>query len=122
MSCIDQIDAEAFDVCWARGDNDPKVFVMKDSAGAVIDISGWTMSMAVNTERNPADTTNEIFRVGGAFVTDGTNGEISFTPPANSLDDVEAPSIAYYDVQRVSPSIKTVVKGKVNFIMDIDKA
>lgn len=122
MAAIDQTKAAAFDICWARGDDDPKTFTIKDSLGAVIDISSWTLSMAVNTEKNPADTANEIFRVAGVFVTDGTDGKIKFTPPATSLDAVTAPGTAFYDIQRITPSKKTIVKGKVKFVMDIDKA
>lgn len=122
MAAIDQTKEETFDLCWARGDDDPKTFTIQDSTGAAIDISTWTLSMAVNTDKDPANTTNEIFRVAGVFVTDGTDGKISFTPPAASLDAVTAPGSAFYDVQRITPSKKTLVKGKVLFIMDIDKA
>ena len=121
MAAIDKTKEATFDLCWARGDDDPKTFTILDSAGDPEDISTWTLSMAVNTERDPADVTNEIFRVAGIFVTDGTDGKISFTPPATSLDAVTAPSIAFYDVQRVTPSKKTLAKGKVIFVMDIDK-
>lgn len=121
MAAIDQTKTEAFDLCWARGDNDPVTFTIKDSTGAVIDISGWTLSMAVNTEKDPLDIVNEIFSVAGIFVTDGTDGKISFTPPANSLDTVGAGEKAFYDINRLTPSIKTLVKGSVQFIMDVDK-
>ena len=121
MAAIDQTKTEAFDLCWARGDDDPKTFTIKDAAGVAIDISGWTLSMAVNTVKDPPDITTEIFQVAGVFVTDGTDGQISFTPPATSLDAVKAPGSAFYDVNRVTPSKKTLVKGKVLFIMDIDK-
>lgn len=122
MAAIDQTKNESFDICWARGDDDPKTFTIRDAAGNPLDISTWTLSMAVNTELNPADTVNEIFRVAGSFVTDGTDGQISFTPPAGSLDSITAPGQAFYDIQRITPSKKTLVKGKVVFIMDIDKA
>ena len=121
MAAIDQTKTEAFDICWARGDDDPKTFTIKDGAGVVIDISSWTLSMAVNTDKDPATTANEIFNVTGSFVTDGTDGKISFTPPAASLDAVTAPGSAFYDVNRITPSKKTLVKGKVLFIMDVDK-
>ena len=122
MAAIDQTKNDAFELCWARGDNDPKTFTIKDSSGAPIDISTWTLSMAVNTEKDPTDTVNEIFSVAGVFVTDGTDGQISFTPPANSLDNVTAGQKAFYDVNRLTPSIKTLVKGPVSFIMDVDKS
>lgn len=121
MAAIDQTGTESFNLCWARGDDDPKTFTIKDSEGAPVDISGWTLSMAVNTEKDPSDTVNEIFNVAGAFVTDGVDGQISFTPPALSLDSVAAPGSAFYDINRITPSKKTLVKGKVVFVMDIDK-
>lgn len=122
MAAIDQTKTADFNLCWARGDDDPKTFTIKDAAGVVIDISTWTLSMAVNTDKDPVNVINEIFRVAGAFVTDGTDGKISFTPPAATLDAVTAPGIAFYDIQRITPSKKTLAKGKVLFIMDIDKA
>ena len=122
MAAIDQTETAILEICWARGDDDPKTFTVRDSDGVALDISAWTLSLAVNTDLNPATSANEIFRVAGVFVGDGTDGEIAFTPPANSLDAVEAPGVAYYDIQRITPSKKTLVKGKVIFVMDIDKA
>ena len=125
MAAIDQTKTESFDLCWARGDNDPRTFTIRDSEGVVIDISTWTLSMAVNLDKDPADTVNEIFVVAGVLVDEGSGagvtGKVSFTPPANSLDAVSAPGQAFYDVNRITPSIKTLVKGKVTFIMDVDK-
>lgn len=122
MAAIDQTKNTDFDICWARGDNDPRVFTIRDSSGNPVDISTWTLSMAVNLDQNPPDTADEIFSVAGVFVTDGTDGQVSFTPPAGSLDAVTAPGQAFYDINRLTPSIKTLVKGKVIFIMDIDKS
>ncbi len=121
MAQIDQTKTEAFDLCWGRGDDDPRTFTIQDKSGVAIDISSWTLSMAVNTEKDPLDTVNEIFVVAGVFVTDGTDGKISFTPPANSLDNVGVGDKAFYDVNRLTPSIKTLVKGSVLFVMDVDK-
>ncbi len=121
MAAIDKTADTAFDLCWARGDNDPKTFIIKDAAGAVVDISVWTLSMAVSTDKDPADTADELFNVAGAFVTDGTDGQIKFTPPAGSLDAVSAPGVAFYDVNRITPSKRTLLKGKVRFVMDVDK-
>jgi hypothetical protein len=122
MAAIDQTkNEESFGLCWARGDNDARIFTIKDSAGSVVNISTWTLSMAVNAEKDPTDTVNEIFSVAGVFVTDGTDGKISFTPPATTLDNVSAGQKAFYDINRLTPSIKTLVKGPVTFIMDVDK-
>ena len=126
MAAIDQTKEPTFEICWARGDNDPRTFTIQDSNGVVIDISTWTLSMAVNTDKDPSDTVNEIFQVAGVLVDEGSGagvtGKVSFTPPANTLDAVSAPGSAFYDVNRITPSIKTLVKGKVLFIMDVDKS
>ena len=122
---IDQTKTEAFNLCWARGDDDPRTFTIKDAAGVVIDISTWTLSMAVNSDKDPLDTVNEIFSVAGVLVDEGSGagvtGKVSFTPPANTLDNVSAGEVAFYDVNRITPSIKTMVKGSVKFLMDVDK-
>lgn len=121
MAAIDKTKDRTFDLCWARGDDDPKIVTIVDSDGEAINVSTWTLSMAVNTERDPSGTANEIFQAAGVFVTDGTDGQVSFTPPANSLDGVAAPSVVYYDINRVTPSKKTLVKGRVRIVMDVDK-
>ena len=121
MASIDQTKNTDFDLCWARGDDDPRIFTITDSAGVAVDISTWTLSMAVNTDQNPANTVDEIFSVGGTLPGGGTDGQVQFAPPANSLDAVTAPGVAFYEVNRLTPSIKTILKGKVIFVMDIDK-
>lgn len=121
MAEIDKTADTDFDLCWARGDDDPKTFTIRDSSLVAIDISGWTLSMAVNTDKDPSGVVNEIFSVAGVFVTDGSDGKISFTPPATTLDAVTAPGKAFYDVNRITPSKKTLVKGLVRFVMDVDK-
>lgn len=121
MAAIDQTKNESFDLCWARGDDDPKTFTIRDAQGNALDISSQTFSMAVNLDKDPADVTNEIFSVAGVFVTDGTDGQVSFTPPPASLDAVTAPGKAFYDVNRLTPNKKTLVKGNVSFVQDVDK-
>ena len=125
MAAIDQTKNDTFDLCWARGDNDPRTFTIKTPSGAVIDISTWTLSMAVNTLKDPLDTATEIFVVAGVLVDEGSGagvtGKVSFTPPPTTLDGVGAGDKAFYDVNRITPSIKTLVKGGVLFIMDVDK-
>jgi hypothetical protein len=121
MTGIDQTQNSSFDLEWARGDSDPKLFRIK-SNGEPVDISEWVLRMGLNSDLNPLSGANQIFSVQGEFVTDGTDGEVYFTPPAGSLDNIPAPISLYYDVSRISPSKKTLVKGKANIIMDIEKS
>lgn len=121
MAEIDQTGNTGFDICWARGDEDPKTFTLTDSSGTAIDISSWTLQMAVSSDINPEDTTNQIFSVAGVFVTDGVDGQVTFTPPTGSLDNVSAPGVAYYDISRLTPSKKTLIKGRVVLVMDVGK-
>lgn len=118
---VDKTSDSTYDICWARGDNDPKTFTISDANGPV-NVSTWTFSFALNTDLNPTDTSNQIFITTPTFLTDGTDGKIVVTPPANSLDAVTAPGQAYYDLNRLTPSKKLLIKGKAVFIMDIDKA
>jgi hypothetical protein len=113
---------DLFLLCWARGDNDPRTFTLRDSLGVAIDISTWTLTMAVSTEKDPTDTAAQIFQVAGIQPGGGTDGVVTFTPPANSLDTVSAGLKAFYDIQRTAPNIKTLIKGNVQFVMDIDKS
>jgi hypothetical protein len=96
MASIDQTQNASFDIEWARGDNDPKLFRIK-SGGSVVDISEWVLRMAVNSELNPADGQKQIFSVQGQFVTDGKDGEVYFTPPAGSLDT--RPRLIHYTME-----------------------
>jgi hypothetical protein len=66
MASIDQTQNASFDIEWARGDNDPKLFRIK-SGGSVVDISEWVLRMAVNSELNPADGQKQIFSVQGWY-------------------------------------------------------
>lgn len=119
MSTIDQTNVDAFTVCWARGDNDAKAFTIT-SGGSAVDISSWTLQMTVNTLRDPIDSSTEIFTAVGVFVTDGTDGKVSFRPAAGETDDVEI-GAAFYDIARLTPDVKTLIKGRVSFIQDIGK-
>jgi hypothetical protein len=119
MATIDQTTKEAFDICWARADNDPKGFTIKDSAGAAIDITGFSFSMTVNSEKNPTINPPE-FTVAGVL-DDPTNGKVSFSPLTTETDI--APGTYWYDIQQTDTAskVKTLVKGKLLIIQDITK-
>lgn len=129
MAAIDQTKNTAKDICWARGDTKARVFTIKDSAGAVIDISSSTFRMVVNTLKDPTVATpgTVLFTAVGAFVTDGTDGQIQFAPtPASWADALSVsglPTSVFYDIEETDGggAIDTLIKGKVLVLQDIAK-
>ena len=118
MAAIDQTKNATKNICWARGDSDAKGFVIQDSAGVAIDITGFTFRLTVNEEKNP-DPGVELFTVTGV-ITDATNGLVGFAPTA--VDTDQTPGNYFYDIEQTAAGlISTVIKGKVQIIQDISK-
>ncbi len=121
MTCvIDQTKNTDKEICWGRGDSDAKGFVIQDSAGVAIDITGFSFKMTVNSDRDPADQINEQFTIVG-IIGDATNGLVSFAP--TTVDTDITPGIYFYDIEQTdgSGAIKTVIKGRAKIIQDITK-
>ena len=123
---IDQTKNVAFEICWGRGDTDAKVFTVTDDASpaVAIDVSTWTFTLTVNTVKDPDPAPPlgvEQFTIVGVFVTDGTDGKVSFTPAPGDTDI--APAKYFYDIERQisAAAIKTLVKGVAKIIQDISK-
>lgn len=107
------------DITVKRGDTRRHIFTINDN-GSPVDISAWTLfSLAVNSERNPTDTSNEIGTITGALITDGTDGRVGFTPtglwPVGNY---------YYDAQALDANGEkiTFVEGKYTIEQDRNKA
>lgn len=125
MAAIDLTGDSAKDICWARGDTKPRVFTMK-SGGVALDVSASTFRMVVNTDKNPSVATpgTVLFTAVGAFVTDGTDGQVQFAPtPAAWADALTLPGQAFYDIEETDGggAIDTLIKGKVIIVQDIAK-
>ena len=118
MAEIDQSTNPDARVCWGRADTDPKIFTIK-KGGVAQDISGQTFTMSVDTLLDPPDNLTLQFAMTGSFVTDGTDGQVQFSPAAGDTD--LAPGEYFYDIQRDTPSIKTLIKGVVEIVQDITK-
>lgn len=110
-----EIDLERY-----RGDTVPDSFTIKDSTGTVVNITGYSFLMTVNSDKNPADATNEIYQLTGS-ITDAPNGVVEFEPSAVQAD--QPPGTLYYDIQMTDASskISTIVKGKLKYLQDITK-
>ncbi len=98
MTCdIDKTSDATKTICWGRGDSNAKGFVRQDSDGIAIDVSGFSFKLTVNSEKDPADTTNQQFTIAGVLV-DAVNGQISFAPSITDTDIT--PDTYFYDIEQ----------------------
>ena len=101
-----------------RGDTRPETLTVKE-ASALLDVSACSFVMTLNTEKKPADTSNEIGQIIGAPVA-GSLGDVAFPftlALANQLGNV------YFDVEMTDAQgyISTINVGKIKFKQDITK-
>lgn len=102
-----------------RGDTYPDEFVITDNSGSVLDITGYTFLLTLNTEQNPTNTTNQVYQIVGVIV-DAAAGVVSFAPSVAQADNV---GTFYYDIQITddTAAIKTLQKGKYVYLQDVTK-
>lgn len=121
MAAIDQTKDATKNICWARGDSDAKGFVVQDSAGVAVNITGFSFRLTVNTDKNPTQNVGEeLFTIVGV-ITDAVNGKVAFAPTSTDTDQI--PGKYFYDVEQTDGSglISTVIKGVAQIIQDISK-
>ena len=121
MTCdIDKTSDATKTICWGRGDSNAKGFVRQDSVGIAIDVSGFSFKLTVNSEKDPADTTNQQFTIAGVLV-DAVNGQISFAPSITDTDIT--PDTYFYDIEQTDAGggIATLIIGKCLIVQDITK-
>lgn len=108
------------DITRYRGDTAADEVTIKNSSGVVVDITGFTFIMSVNTLENPPDATSELYSVTGT-VTVPAAGQVEFVPSALNAD--QYPATYYYDIQMLDAAlrIKTIAKGKYTYTQDITK-
>lgn len=101
-----------------RGDTKKYKFDIKDSDGAAIDITGWTLFMTI--KRRPEDTDDEaLISKTITSHTDAANGETLVTLTHDETKDLAGQY--YYDVQvkKGDGSIMTVLNDIITFTEDI---
>lgn len=120
MAAIDQTRTASKTICWGRGDSDAKGFIIEDSLGVAVDITGFSFKLTVNTEKDPTDQVNEQFSITGV-ITDATNGKVSFAPSTTDTDIT--PQTYFYDIEQTdgSGAIKTLIVAKALIVQDITK-
>jgi hypothetical protein len=105
-----------------RGDVYPKVITFTNKAtGLPVDLTGMTVTLTVNTEKDPVDATNQLFQVAGVIAADPKTGVVSFTPAVGDNDMVKAKY--YFDVEATITTVfkKTLMKGYWIITQDINK-
>ncbi len=120
MAQIDQTGDTTKTICWGRGDSDAKGFVVQDSAGVAVDITGFTFKLTVSSDKDPTDQVNEQFTVAGV-IGDPLLGTVSFAPSTSDTDIT--PDVYFYDIEQTDAGsrIKTIIKGKCQIVQDITK-
>lgn len=113
-------------LCRKRGDTAPdKINVLDpDNTTDPLDITGYSYTMTVNTERDPDPGPpvigTEVVQISGT-ITDPGNGEVEFFWSA--LNANQSPETYWYDIQQTDASgrIKTIAKNKYIIFQDITK-
>ena len=103
-----------------RGDTFPFSFVIKDSDGVVVDISGFDYKLSVDTNEEPTNELTQVFKLTGVVPT-GTDGVVTFTLSTGEAD--QSPSTYFFDLEQTDAAtkIRTVAKGEWNVAQDVTK-
>lgn len=102
----------ALNISRTKGDTYAEEFLVKDSAGAAIDVTGFSFLLSVDPNPDPEDDTTRSFQITGVLV-DAANGRISFAPDATQADQLE-PGTYFYDIQQTdgASAVRTIAKGQ----------
>ncbi len=107
---------------WYRGDSYPVELTIKNATTkAVIDLTGFSFVLTVDTLKAPPDDTAKAFEITGV-IDDPTTGIVSFTPTVIQTD--VPPKTYYYDIQMTDASgnIRTIAKNQFVILQDITKS
>lgn len=105
-----------------RGDTAPIPFTLTQADGVTAqDITGFTFTFTMNTERNPTNTDNEVVSIAGT-ITSASDGEFEFRPSNSPLDMDLTPALYYCDVQYLDAASKRHTrKGTIRIVQDVTK-
>ena len=109
----------SIDISKKRGDTRRHTFVIRDARGQVVDVSTWTaFKMAVDPNREPATSDNNVDTMTGALTSDGTDGRVYFIPSGTV-----APGDYFYDAQALDQNGEkvTFVHGEYDIRQDVTK-
>lgn len=103
-----------------RGDTYPdEITVTNRRTGVVVNLTGCTFKLTVNTLSNPPDNSTELYQLTGVIDTP-SSGVVTFSPTALQADRV---GNYYYDIEMVDSFSQTItlVTGAYNYVQDITK-
>ena len=100
-------------ICVVRG-NSPiiPVEIRDPSTGQLIDITGYSFVLTVDTKKNPTDATNRVFQVSVPALSDGSSGVVQI--PISAANTDQSPGDYFYEVvmTTTAPSIRSVLAGR----------
>lgn len=115
------LETPVIDIAYKRGDSKPLIFVLKDSAGVVVDISAYTDPvLSVHNSATPTDVATEQFKVVGTLPGGGTDGKVSFIPLITETD--LDPDVYFYDAQILDAAGNKITFVEGQFAISQDRA
>lgn len=108
-------------ICVVRGDSPIVPIKITDSAGVIIDITGYSFVLTVDPSPVPANDTNNLFQVAISALVDGTSGIVQV--PLSSANTDQTPNFYFYDFQVVTTALskRTLLSGTFEIKQDITK-
>ena len=102
-----------------RGDTYADIINVKDSSLAVVNITGYSFKLTVDTLENPTDSATQVYQLTGS-ITDAPNGVVQFAPTALQADQR---GDLYFDIEMTDGAgkITTIDKGSYTYTQDITK-
>lgn len=103
-----------------RGDTYADSFTITNAAtGNVVNLTGCSFKMTLNTLKNPPDATTQVYQLIGT-IDDPTTGVVNFTPTAQQANQV---GFFYFDVEMTDGMgiPHTLVKDSYIYQEDITK-
>ncbi len=103
-----------------RGDTYADQFTIGNSTtGSPVNLAGCTVTLTVNTVRNPIDISTQVYQLVGVS-DDPASGIVNFAPTA---EQANLNGLHYFDIQLTDSNgvIRTLVKGTYSYTQDITK-
>ena len=118
MACL--AEPVTIELCRRRGDTFVDKFIVKDAAGVVVNITGFSFLLTVDPSPTPTTSGNNLFQLTGV-ITDAVNGAVEFGPSAGQAN--QTPSTYFYDIQQIDAggALRTIAIGTYIFEQDVTK-